>query len=59
MSSHYLCDDVWEYNAPQFVDFAVVDDDPDADAWFGKVEAEMTAFWSVYDNHISLSCIYI
>ena len=32
-----LGDDVWEYNAPQYVDFAAGEDDPDADAWFGML----------------------
>nr|XP_022335373.1 targeting protein for Xklp2 homolog isoform X2 [Crassostrea virginica] len=31
-----LGDDVWEYNAPQYVDFAAGEDDPDADAWFDQ-----------------------
>lgn len=37
MSTYFLGDDVWEYNAPQYVDFAAGEDDPNADAWFGKV----------------------
>lgn len=36
MSMDILGDDVWEYNAPQYVDFAAGEDDPNADAWFGK-----------------------
>lgn len=34
-----LGDDVWEYNAPQYVDFAAGEDDPDADAWFGMFKS--------------------
>lgn len=36
MSMDILGDDVWEYNAPQYVDFAAGEDDPNADAWFDR-----------------------
>ncbi|XP_061197488.1 targeting protein for Xklp2 homolog isoform X2 [Saccostrea echinata] len=36
MSMDILGDDVWEYNAPQYVDFAAGEDDPNADAWFDQ-----------------------
>ncbi|XP_062592991.1 targeting protein for Xklp2 homolog [Saccostrea cucullata] len=36
VSMDILGDDVWEYNAPQYVDFAAGEDDPNADAWFDQ-----------------------
>ena len=39
-----LGDDVWEYNAPQYVDFAAGEDDPDADAWFGMFKSIFVFF---------------
>lgn len=39
-----LGDDVWEYNAPQYVDFAAGEDDPDADAWFGMFKSFFVFF---------------
>lgn len=40
MSMDILGDDVWEYNAPQYVDFAAGEDDPHADAWFDRQNEE-------------------
>lgn len=44
MSMDILGDDVWEYNAPQYVDFAAGEDDPHADAWFGRYYCKITWF---------------